>query len=132
MRAKGAVIVTTTNRAERLKEYLGIEGLGLCFCVRTKLWTPIPGAGPLMPEEVVAIDTAGALGPGLQVRSPGEEGRWRRRVVWVQRKLEIKHGRVLAMFFGLWAGKRVVQWALGQERLELPLVGEELQVNPLI
>lgn len=33
VRAKGAVIVTTTNKEERLKEYLGIERLGLHFCL---------------------------------------------------------------------------------------------------
>ena len=33
VRAKGAVVVTTTSKEERLKEYLGIEALGLCFCL---------------------------------------------------------------------------------------------------
>ncbi|KIJ17650.1 aldehyde reductase [Paxillus involutus ATCC 200175] len=46
VRSKGAVIVTTSRRKERLQEYLAV-----------------PDLPPLTPEEIAAIDEAGAQGP---------------------------------------------------------------------
>ncbi|KAG8773560.1 hypothetical protein FRC15_001933 [Serendipita sp. 397] len=53
VRAKGAVIVTTTNRSERLVEYLALGKLG-----------------PLYQAEVNAIDAAGAI-PSSDIESDG-------------------------------------------------------------
>ncbi|CAK5282954.1 unnamed protein product [Mycena citricolor] len=51
VRAKGAVIVTTTSKKERLREYLAVGDLP-----------------PLSDEDVAAIDAAGAKGPPSSMR----------------------------------------------------------------
>ena len=63
------------------------------------MWALTPGVGPLTPEEIVAIDAAGAMGPDLQVVQEDEDGWWRT-AIWVQRKL-------LGMVLGVWVGKMV-------------------------
>ena len=79
-----------------------------------------------MPEEIDAIDAAGALGPDSQVVSQGKEDKngWWRTAIWVQRRLETKHGCILGMVLGFWVGKLIVQWAV--LAMELPLAGEGL------
>jgi hypothetical protein len=79
VRAKGAVVVTTTSKGERLKEYLAIERLGLCLYPWAKFAPLMSCVGPLTPEEVAAIDLAGALGPDSQLSGPvaGPEDGWR-------------------------------------------------------
>ena len=108
VRAKGAVVVTTTNKEERLKEYLGIERLGLPFCLPMELWPLIPCVGPLTPEEVAAIDTAGELGPGEELDNRCWGGT-------VRLQQGNPHWLILAMVLGFWAGKYFLGWAFRQQ-----------------
>lgn len=68
VRAKECVVVTTTNREERLREYLGIGELGASFlvyritraCTGLRLMLTLVCIGPLTEDEVRKIDEAAA------------------------------------------------------------------------
>ena len=66
-----------------------------------------------MPEEVAAIDTAGALGPDSYPGEELENRRWRR-AIWLRGNSKILYWLILVMVLGLWAGEHLLGWAFRQ------------------
>ena len=67
--AKGLVIVTTTAKRSRLKEYLDVVHLRASPFSFTPVDLVLPLLADLTPEEVEAIDKAGAQGPPTPVQA---------------------------------------------------------------
>ena len=75
VRAKHGVIVTTTGREERLKEYLALGKLGMCILPSTSLPSDLWRLGDLKEEEVDAIDKAGRAPDLWRCQAAGSHAR---------------------------------------------------------
>ena len=77
-----------------------------------------------MPEEIIAIDATWARLPG---ENADEDGWWRT-AIWVQRKLETKHGCVLGMVLGSEPGKGLCRGSIDQR----PDIGSERNQTSIV
>jgi hypothetical protein len=74
----------------------------------------MPCAGALTPEEVSAIDIAGAMGPEPLLPDDEEDlgdPRWRGGV-WPRGKWGVIRGLMPAMILGYFAARKLVEWAI--------------------